>query len=242
MTRLSLAGWVLMMLPTGAARAELVCPESTATLGQVASGSVLTHRFTLFNRGSHPIEVTEVKPGCGCLRPRLDRPTIRPGEQTSLMLEINTLTQAPGPNLWRAVVHYRENKQPAELTLAVRHASVSRARGLIRSPQVLTQLVILDEPLDVRVVLGCLPGGHRSGAYRGRPFLGCHLRIPLFLGCARTIPGRSARVTPRTGGRTRVFAARCPSARCWTHSACACAASPAWPPGRCRSLRWDRRG
>ena len=53
--------------------------------------------------------MTEVKPGCGCLRPRLDQPTLRPGEQAALTVEINTLTQAPGPNLWRAVVHYREN-------------------------------------------------------------------------------------------------------------------------------------
>src|ERR1700724_4802424 len=105
MTRLSF-GALVLLLSSGVARADLFCPESPYDAGQVFSGAALAHRFTLVNRGASTIEVTEVKPGCGCLRPRLDQPTLRPGEQGALTLEINTLTQAPGPHLWRAVGHY----------------------------------------------------------------------------------------------------------------------------------------
>src|SRR5690348_4113543 len=100
MTRLSLVGCLLLALPAWG-RAELSCTETPFEAGQVASGKVLQHHFTLCNRGTSDIEVTEVKPGCGCLRPHLDRPTFHPGEHGTLTLEINTLTQPAGSNVWK---------------------------------------------------------------------------------------------------------------------------------------------
>jgi hypothetical protein len=120
MTRLSLAGCVLLLLlPAGRVWAELSCIEATHDAGQVASGNVIRHPFRLTNQGTSVIEITEVKPGCGCLRPHLDHPTLQPGEGCTLTLEINTLTQAGGANLWRAVVHYRDNGQARELPVQV---------------------------------------------------------------------------------------------------------------------------
>jgi hypothetical protein len=121
MTRLSLAGCLLLVLaPVGAVRAELSCPGATYEAGQVSTGTVIRHNFTLVNQGGSMIEVKEVKPGCGCLRPHLNQSSIGPGQQSTLTLEINTLTQAAGPNLWRTVVHYEENGLPAEMTVYVR--------------------------------------------------------------------------------------------------------------------------
>jgi hypothetical protein len=110
----------VLLLSAGAVRGELVCPESPLEAGRVIGGKVLEYRFTLINRGGFAVEVTEVKPGCGCLRPVLDTATILPGGQCILTLQVNTLTQAPGPNAWRAVVHYREKGQPGELPVYVR--------------------------------------------------------------------------------------------------------------------------
>jgi hypothetical protein len=120
MTRLSLAGCVLLLALPVAARAELSCTETPHEAGQVFSGKMLRRRFTLVNRGTSVIEITEVKPGCGCLRPQLERPTLGPGERGALTLEINTLTQPAGPNSWHATVRYLENGRPGELTVQVR--------------------------------------------------------------------------------------------------------------------------
>jgi hypothetical protein len=123
MTRLSLVGCLLLALPA-LGRAELSCTETPFEAGQVASGKVLQHHFTLFNSGPAMIEVTDVKPGCGCLRPHLDQPTFQPGEHGTLSLEINTLTQPGGPNVWGATVHYMENGEPRELVVHVRASLV----------------------------------------------------------------------------------------------------------------------
>src|SRR5579884_3615222 len=56
-----------------AAGADLVCVEPLVDKGLVRSGSPLAQRFTLVNRGREAVEITEVKPSCGCLVPRLEK-------------------------------------------------------------------------------------------------------------------------------------------------------------------------
>ncbi len=158
-----LSGWVLLLvLPGGAATSgTLDCAAPAFDAGPVPSGGVLSHRFTLSNRGKAAIEITEVKPGCGCLRPHLDRPTLGPGEQAGLTLEVNTLTQAAGPNLWRATVRYRENGEPAEQELEIRArleavVSVQPASLVIQTQAAAQGTFLLTErlarPLTVRGV------------------------------------------------------------------------------------------
>jgi hypothetical protein len=139
MTRLSLALCVALPLAwAGAARADLHCEGPLFQAGQVRSGAPLAHRFTLSNAGPEEVEVTEIKPGCGCLRPRLEGPALlRPGEARSVLMEVNTLAQPEGPNTWRAVVGYRCASRPRELPLFVTADVVSevsvRPAGLLIS-------------------------------------------------------------------------------------------------------------
>ncbi len=167
MTRLSWAGCLLLILASASAvRAELTCADSPFEAGQVASGTVIRHAFTLVNRGSATIDVTEVKPGCGCMRPNLDRVTLAPGQQSTLSVEINTLTQPAGPNMWRTVVHYQENDAAAELVVYVRAnlqavVSVSPASLIIHTQKGAKGEFILsehyDQPLSIRGVAVASP-------------------------------------------------------------------------------------
>jgi hypothetical protein len=167
MTRLSLAGCLLLILaPVGVVRAELTCSGTTYEAGQVSTGTVIRRNFMLVNQGRSTIEVTEVKPGCGCLRPHLNQSTIDPGQQSTLTLEINTLTQAAGPNLWRTVVHYEENGIPAELTVYVRATleavvSVSPATLIIHTQKAARGEFVLSEhyetPLTIRGAVAVSP-------------------------------------------------------------------------------------
>jgi hypothetical protein len=109
----------LLLVLCGAARAGLECAEPVFAAGRVRGGVPLAHEFTLVNSGGTPVEVVEVKPGCGCLRPQLGRRTFAPGERATLRVEVNTLTQAEGPNRWRVAVRYREAGRAGELTLDV---------------------------------------------------------------------------------------------------------------------------
>jgi hypothetical protein len=104
----------------GPARAELTCPEAVHVAGRVKSGKALSHTFTLENRGTSVIELLEVKPGCGCLRPELGAVVLSPGERGRLTAHVNTVTQPGGTNNWKSTVRYREGGATRELELVVR--------------------------------------------------------------------------------------------------------------------------
>jgi hypothetical protein len=105
------------LLPSAAARADLDCAAATVQLGEVRSGVPLSHRFTLVNHGPDAVLVTDVRPSCGCLAPKLDRRSFQPGESGTLLLEVNTLTQPAGLNTWRTTVTYQSGGTDHELAL-----------------------------------------------------------------------------------------------------------------------------
>jgi hypothetical protein len=96
-----------LLLAVTPAQADLEFPELRADVGQVRSGPALAHTFPFVNRGPEAVEFIEVRASCGCLTPRLDRRTYPPGEGGQLRLEVNTLSQAPGPHTWRVDLRYR---------------------------------------------------------------------------------------------------------------------------------------
>jgi hypothetical protein len=90
------------------AAGPLEAAAPSADRGEVRTGPQLVQVFALTHRGdAGTLTVTSVEAGCGCLKQTLSREVLRPGETAQLTLTVNTLTQPPGPNVWRAVVRYR---------------------------------------------------------------------------------------------------------------------------------------
>jgi hypothetical protein len=150
---LALAGPVL------AARADLVCPAPNVQAGQCKTGRALVHRFHLANHGSSVIDITQIKPACGCLRPHIDRVTYAPGEQGEVLVEINTVTQPAGPNSWKVTLQGNEAGKPFELGLVVQatlvaEVAISPATLILHTQTALTHDFTLTEhrerPLEVR--------------------------------------------------------------------------------------------
>lgn len=101
---------ILAALTLGAtpAAGPLAASAPSADRGEVRTGPQLVQVFELTHRGvSGTLSVTGIEAGCGCLKPTLSGDVLRPGESTRLTLTVNTLTQPPGPNVWKAVVRYR---------------------------------------------------------------------------------------------------------------------------------------
>lgn len=111
-SRLSIFGLLLLTLKAGPTCADLYCPQPTFNAGQQQTGVAIRHGFVLCNRGRETIHITEVKPGCGCLKATLDRTKIAPGEVVRVAVEIGTVTQAPGKNSWRVLVRHRDGEFP----------------------------------------------------------------------------------------------------------------------------------
>jgi hypothetical protein len=106
-------------LATNAARAELRFDATSVNLGEIRAGVPLAHQFRLANAGAGAIEITEVRPGCGCLKPKLTHLRYSPGERGDIAFEVHTLGQAAGPHTWQMTVYYRDGEQLREQVLQV---------------------------------------------------------------------------------------------------------------------------
>jgi hypothetical protein len=116
--RTSIAICLLLSGPT-LASAQLRFSQPTADLGELRGGLVYQHRFDFANDSASPIEITDVRLGCGCLSPVLDKRKLQPGEKGSLLMHVRTLGQPEGARTWQAHVQYRAGNKEHETTLIV---------------------------------------------------------------------------------------------------------------------------
>src|SRR5262245_12320553 len=91
---------VAWLIPSTAARAQLVFGQPSDDFGQLRSGQCVEQEVLLVNQGSVPAEISELKGGCSCLRPVLDAKTLKPGEKVKLLLKMNALSATPGKHFW----------------------------------------------------------------------------------------------------------------------------------------------
>ncbi len=151
---------ILVLVPS-LVRAELACPEPVLDAGEVRSGLPLARRFLLRNAGDGPIEISDARPSCGCLKPRLEKRRLQPGEEGAILVEVNTLTQATGPHQWRVLVLYREGDSQRELPLFITASVQSElllepaALNLHTSTTCRHEMTLTENrplPLDIRAV------------------------------------------------------------------------------------------
>jgi hypothetical protein len=151
----------MLLLEAATARAELECPQSVVDKGEVRSGLPLTQRFTFRNRGPESVEITDVRPSCGCLAPKLAKRHLQPGECGELLLEINTLTQPAGKNSWRVTLQYKSGEREQELVLYVCARIVTEitveppSLAIYTDKAIRHEITLIDrrtEPLSVRAV------------------------------------------------------------------------------------------
>lgn len=144
-----------LLLLSSAARADLACSQPTFDAGSLRSGPSLVHAFVVRNEGRHTVEVHELKAGCGCLKPVIDRRTLRPGEQATVKVEVGTVTQPEGPNRWRVTVLHSRGELPLEVQARLtRDVSIQPAALVANTTRPTTHTFTLAErrerPLEVR--------------------------------------------------------------------------------------------
>lgn len=75
---------------TDGPRPVIEVPETRQDGGVVEEGTVVPFRFEVENRGRADLEVTQVKPSCGCTIAKWDR-VIKPGARGTIEAQMNTL-------------------------------------------------------------------------------------------------------------------------------------------------------
>jgi hypothetical protein len=158
---LAVAVPLMLCLDTAPVRAELECVQPVVDKGEVKSGLSLSHRFTLCNRGMEAVEITDVRPSCGCLAPKLEKRHLHAGESGELLLEVNTLTQPAGLHSWRITLRYKSDAGEQELSLFIRARVVTEiaveppSLAIYTDTSIAHEITVIDrrtEPLIVRAV------------------------------------------------------------------------------------------
>ncbi|MBI2804920.1 MAG: DUF1573 domain-containing protein [Planctomycetes bacterium] len=129
----------LMAFSPAFAFSQLRFERPTADLGDLRGGPVYQHRFAFVNDSAQTIEITDIRLGCGCLQPILDRRVYRPGEKGTLVLNLRTLGQQVGARTWQATVQYRDSEQ-------------TRAAGLIVTARLTSEVTV--EPSIIAMTVG----------------------------------------------------------------------------------------
>lgn len=97
-------------------RPALAFDQYLVDLGRVTPTSELRATFVFCNRGSQPVEITEVEPSCGCLVPYVSTRKVEPGELGRIILRMQPANELPGRKELYADVKYVD-PQPRETRL-----------------------------------------------------------------------------------------------------------------------------
>jgi hypothetical protein len=149
---------VLAILPA-AANADLQFEKHRVDVGDVHASLPIRYQFAFVNNGSSTVEIVEVRPSCGCLKPSLKERTFAPAQKGEIPLEIHTLGQAAGPHDWQLTVIYRDGDKTCQQVMQVTATVVTEVSvqpsslTVVTSGAIAHELLIADQrPAPLKIV------------------------------------------------------------------------------------------
>lgn len=97
-------------------RPALAFDQYLVNLREIEPQPYALAHFRFTNRGTRPAVVRELKPSCGCLKPRLDKREYAPGESGAFFLRVQTANEQPGPKEYFLDLRY-DDPEPREVRL-----------------------------------------------------------------------------------------------------------------------------
>lgn len=97
----------VLLLVVTAPPATLTADAAAVDRGAVKAGPLLKHTFRVTNAAAEPVTITALESGCGCVRRSVSKNDLKPGEAADVTIEVNTLTQADGPQSWLLKLKHR---------------------------------------------------------------------------------------------------------------------------------------
>jgi len=128
--------------------------ETTQNAGAVEQGTLLKYRFKVANRGRADLELTQVKPSCGCTVPKWDR-VIAPGKKGVIEAEVSTTAFSGAIAKHLTVISNDPAHPQLDLTLTARIIPLIAVK-----PGLAALLSMDDQPVTQEFTLE-RPGGRR---------------------------------------------------------------------------------
>lgn len=86
--------------------------------GIIPQGGTVYHDYIIVNNGGDKLEISDVKPGCGCTAAKPEKNELEPGESTKLTIEFNTVGRQGPQNKY--VYVFSNDKDNPEIRLTFR--------------------------------------------------------------------------------------------------------------------------
>jgi Protein of unknown function (DUF1573) len=106
-----------LALAADAGKPKAVAAEPIKDMGTVPKGEKVTHDFMIKNDGTVPLEITEVRPSCGCTVAEFDK-RIAPGQSGKVHVVVDTETFA-GP-IAKGVTVFTNDAENPQIELTIR--------------------------------------------------------------------------------------------------------------------------
>lgn len=113
----------------------LAFDQYVVNLGAVEPEGLVRGWFAFTNRGDQPVKITEIKPSCGCLNPRLDKREYLPGETGEFPVHVESANEDPGEKEYFVTVNY-EDPQPRSAELWFKLV-LPEKQVIVRPPSIL---------------------------------------------------------------------------------------------------------
>jgi len=123
--------------------------EKIKDFGTVPKGDKIRATFDVRNTGKAPLEITQVRPTCGCTVASFDR-TIPPGGTGKIAAEVDT-TGFSGP-ISKAVLMFSNDPATPQVNLVIK-ADVRAFIEVLPRPLIIFRNVLQGEPASERLVL-----------------------------------------------------------------------------------------
>ncbi len=96
-------------------RPALAFDQYAVNKGPVQPMSFARAHFRFTNQSDRNVTITELKPSCGCLNPRLEKKEYAPGESGQFFVQVATAGEQPGPRHYTITVNYLDPKPQSEV-------------------------------------------------------------------------------------------------------------------------------
>jgi hypothetical protein len=130
--------------------------EKIKDFGTVAKGEKVHATFEVRNVGKAPLEITQVRPTCGCTVANFDR-TIPPGGTGKIAADVDT-TGFSGP-ISKAVLVFSNDPATPQVNLVIK-ADVRAFIEVLPRPLVIFRNVLQGEPASEKLVLASADGSN----------------------------------------------------------------------------------
>lgn len=93
---------------------KIYFPEMTHNFGKVEYGKVVDYDFKILNQGNSVLNIKDIQTSCGCTAALIDNKTIKPGENGTIKVQLNTQGHA-GKLVRRVTIKSNDPKDPVSV-------------------------------------------------------------------------------------------------------------------------------